>query len=453
MPFGLTNAPATFQHFINDIFSDLLDMFMVVYLDDILIYSENPKQHVEHVREVLRRLWENGLFLNPVKCEFHTETVEYLRFVLSLTGLSMDTAKANAIQEWPTPWKVKDIQSFLGFANFYHCFIHGYSNIITPMTCLTRKNTPWLWSDDCQSAFDSLKSAFSSAPILSHFIPGAPLIVKTDASDYTVAAILSTVASDGEVHPITFHSHTLGVSELNYDTHDKELLAIFEAFSAWRHYLEGSETPVDVVTDYKNLEYFSTVCLLTRCQASWSEFLSQFNFVIRFCPGRLGMKPDALTRRWDIYPKEGDSDYARVNPQNLRPMFTGGQLISSLRASSLYEPALRTSFVIEDDQLRRDIRSGISLDPVIAPILEDLRSNSADPKWSMDDDGLLHKHGRIYVLDVNNLRLRVLRARHDHLLAGHFGQMKTTALVFRGYTWPKLLGFVSDFFKSFTICG
>src|SRR3984893_5664059 len=354
MPFGLTNAPATFQHFMNDIFSDLLDTFMVIYLDDILIYSKDLKQHVEHVQEVLRRLWENGLFLNPVKCEFHTETVEYLRFVLSPTRLLMDMAKVKAIQEWPTPQKVKDIQSLLGFANFYCRFVHGYSDIITPMTCLTRKNIPWLWSDDCQSVFDSLKSAFSSALILSHFIPGAPLIVETDASDYAVAAILSTVAGDGEVHPIAFHSHTLGISELNYDTHDKELLAIFEAFTTWRHYLEGSETPVDVVTDHKNLKYFSTVCLLTWHQARWLEFLSQFNFVIQFHPGQLRMKPDALTRCWDVYPKEGDSNYARINLQNLQLMFTGRQLISSL-----YEPALCTSFMIDDNQLCEDIWSGL----------------------------------------------------------------------------------------------
>src|SRR6202045_4284373 len=222
--------------------------------------------------------------------------MENLRFVLSPTGLSMDTAKVKAIQEWPTLQKVKDIQSFLGFANFYHHFVHGYSDIITLMTRLTQKNTPWLWSDNCQYAFDSLKSAFSSTPILSHFIPGAPLIVETDASDYAVTAILSTVTHDGEVHPIAFHSRTLGISKLNYDTHDKELLAIFEAFTAWRHYLKGSETPVDVVTDHKNLEYFSTVRLLPRRQARWSEFLSQFNFVIRFRPGWLGMKPDVLTR-------------------------------------------------------------------------------------------------------------------------------------------------------------
>src|ERR1700731_4753288 len=133
-------------------------------------------------------------------------------------------------------------------------------------------------------------------------------------------------------------------------------------------------------------------------------------------------------------------------------MFSGGQLISSLQASSLYEPALHASFVINDDQLHRDIRSGISLDPVIALILEDLRSNSADPKWSMDDNGLLCECGRIYVPDVNDLQLHILCARHDHLLAGHFGRTKTMALVFRDYTWPKLRGFVSDFCKCCTIC-
>src|ERR1700731_1159340 len=142
-------------------------------------------------------------------------------------------------------------------------------------------------------------------------------MVKMDTLDYAVAMILSTVTSDGEVHPVAFHSHTLGISKLNYDTHNKELLTIFEAFTAWRHYLEGSEAPVNVITNHKNLKYFSTVRLLTWHQAQWSEFLSQFNFIIRFHPGQVGMKPDALTRQWDIFPKEGDSDYACINPQNL----------------------------------------------------------------------------------------------------------------------------------------
>src|ERR1700731_615370 len=152
------------------------------------------------------------------------------------------------------------------------------------------------------------------------------------------------------------------------------------------------------------------------------------------------MKPDMLTRHWDIYPKEGDSNYACVNPQNLQPMFTGGQLISSLQASSLYEPALCTLFVTNNNQLHKDIQSGLSLDPVVALILEDLCSNSTDPKWSMDDDGLLHECRRIYVQDVNDMRPCVLHARHDHLLPAHFGWTKAMALVFRDYTWLKLQG-------------
>jgi len=151
-------------------------------------------------------------------------------------------------------------------------------------------------------------------------------IVETDISDYALAAILSIVNEDNKVHPVAFHSHTFTVAELNYDTHNKELLAIFEAFKIWRHYLEGSAYPIDVVTDYKNLEYFSTTKVLTQRQVRWSEYLFQFNLVIRFCPGHLGTKLDALTRRWNIYPKGGNTGYATVNLHNFKPIFTQEQL-------------------------------------------------------------------------------------------------------------------------------
>jgi len=144
---------------------------------------------------------------------------------------------------------------------------------------------------------------------------------------------LHPFCADGEIRLVAYYSRTLTSPELNYDTHDKELLAIFEAFQNWHHYLKGSASPIDVVTDHKNLEYFSTSKVLSCWQAQWSEFLSQFNLVICFCPGKLSAKPDALTRQWDVYPKEGDSGYAQVNPQNLRPVFTQEQLSNSLRAT------------------------------------------------------------------------------------------------------------------------
>src|SRR5262249_15461967 len=159
-----------------------------------------------------------------------------------------------------------------GFANFYQRFIHDYSRIAVPLTRLTRKDAPWVWSVDCQSSFDELKRSFISAPILTHWIPDAPIVVETDASDYALTAILSTYIN-GDIHPIAFHSQTFNLAELNYDVHDKELLAIFEAFQKWRHYLEGTLIPVDVVTDHKNLQYFSSTKLLTRQQGRWSEYL------------------------------------------------------------------------------------------------------------------------------------------------------------------------------------
>jgi len=267
MPFGLTNAPAAFQRFMNDAFSNLLDVCVVVYLDDILIYSNDITQHQKHVKEVLKRLRKAGLYAKAEKCEFHSDSVEYLGYVLSPSGLTMSNAKVKTIQEWPESKKVKNIQSFLGFANFYRHFIFNYSDMVIPLTRLTRKDTPWNFDENCRKAFNTLKQAFTSAPILTHWVPDAQLVVETNASDYALATILSIVTKDNEIHPIAFHSRTFSAPELNYDVHDKELLATFEAFKMWRHYLEGSTSPIDVVTDHKNLEYFSTTKVLTRQQA------------------------------------------------------------------------------------------------------------------------------------------------------------------------------------------
>jgi len=154
--------------------------------------------------------------------------------------------------------------------------------------------------------------------------------VETDALDYALTAILSIVNEDNEVYPVAFHSRTFTAAELNYDTHDKKLLAIFEAFKIWRHYLKGPAYPINVVMDHKNLEYFSTTKVLTRRQVWWSKYLSQFNLVIRFRPGCLGPKLDTLTKRWDVYSKGGNISYATVNPHNFKPIFTQKQLAASV---------------------------------------------------------------------------------------------------------------------------
>ena len=363
----------------------MLDVCVVMYLNDILIYSEDMESHQKHVREVLRQLRLHKLFAKLEKCKFHSDSVEYLGYHLSPEGLTMSLDKITTIADWPEPRKVKDIQSFLGFANFYRRFIFNYSDITVPLTQLTQKNAPWNFSEECRHSFNALKHAFTTAPILTHFIPDTPITVETDASDYAVAGILSITCADGELHPVTFYSRTLTAPELNYDTHDKELLAIFEAFRTWRHYLEGSVTPVDVVMDHKNLEYFSTSKVLTHRQARWSEFLSSCNLVIRFCPRKLGAKPDALTRRWDVYPKEGDSGYAQVNPQNLQPVFTQEQLANSLRATYLEFPVLRAVAIMDIKTLHFDILTALPSDPIAQAHVSD----TAESWWLVNESGFL----------------------------------------------------------------
>ena len=190
--------------------------------------------------------------------------MKFLRYILMNLGSTMADRKVKIVQEWPEPRNIKDIQSFLGFANFYRRLIQNYLEITVPLTRLTRKGSTWNFTLECRSAFELLKKAFTSALILMHWIPDQPLVVKTDALDYALAAILSMYDPDSELHPIAFHFHTFSGAELNYDVHNKELLASYKAFQCWRHYLEGPASLVDVVTDHKNLEYFATMKLLTQ---------------------------------------------------------------------------------------------------------------------------------------------------------------------------------------------
>ena len=191
MPFGLTNAPATFQHFINDTLREYLDIFCTAYWDDILIYSDTLEEHKIHVRQVLNTLQKAGILLRSKKCEWFTQKTTYIGLIVSPEGTSMDPKKTSAVKEWSTPKNVKDVQAFLGFANFYRRLIQGFSALATPLSTLTRKDTPFLWTVQTEAAFQALKKAFTTAPILQHFDPEKPIIVETDASDYVSAGILS----------------------------------------------------------------------------------------------------------------------------------------------------------------------------------------------------------------------------------------------------------------------
>ncbi|MBW0507164.1 hypothetical protein O181_046879 [Austropuccinia psidii MF-1] len=236
MPFGLNNAPASFQNLVNDIFADFFDVFVVGYLDDIMVSSSSWEEHVKHVTSFLQRLRENNLFAKVSKCVFYAYSVEYLGYVVSSEGLKMDSPNVQQSLNWPQPRNIKALQSFLGFANFYLCFIKNYSKKITSLTSLLKRNSPFILNEEALSKFQILREAFTTAHILSHFNRSLPTIVETDASDYDLGAVLSQVNDSGK-HPIAVYGFKLLPAELKYESHDKELLGIVWALKGWKDFL------------------------------------------------------------------------------------------------------------------------------------------------------------------------------------------------------------------------
>ena len=297
MPFGLTNAPAVFQCLINDVLRDMLNRFVFVYLDDILIFSRSLQEHVQHVRLVLQRLLENRLFVKAEKCDFHVSSISFLGFVVEKGQFRTDPAKVKAVADWPVPTNRKQLQRFLGFANFYRRFIRNYSRVASPLTKLTSLKNPFSWSPEASAAFTQLKNLFCSAPVLSHPDPAAQFVVEVDASESGVGAVLSQRSpSDQKLHPCAFFSRQLSPAERNYDVGNRELLAVVLAFKEWRHWLEGASQPFVVWSDHKNLSYLRSARRLNSRQARWALFLGRFNFTLTYRPGSRNVKPDALSR-------------------------------------------------------------------------------------------------------------------------------------------------------------
>ncbi|KAL0292961.1 UNVERIFIED_CONTAM: Retrovirus-related Pol polyprotein from transposon [Sesamum calycinum] len=232
MPFGLTNAPASFSTMMNQVLHGFLDDFVVVYLDDIVVYSGTLAEHVEHLRQVLTRLCEHELYAKVSKCSFAQETISFLGHIVERGHIRMDPKKVQAIEEWRPPSDVHDLRSFLGLANYYKRFVKGYSEIAWPMTDLLKKTETWDWTPQCQVAFDNLKRAMVIDPVLALPDMSKPFTVETDASDFALGGVLM---QDG--YPVAFEIRKLKDVERRYSVHEKELLAVVQSFRLWRHYL------------------------------------------------------------------------------------------------------------------------------------------------------------------------------------------------------------------------
>jgi len=288
MPFGLVNAPATFQCMMKKILPEFLDQGVVVYLNDILIYSKTHAEHVAMVKKVLSRLMEHQLAVSIKKSEFHVKALEFLGYIVATDGVTMSMRKVDSIRKWKAPRSVKEVQIFLGFANFL--------KICKPITeTLKGDKQKFSWGREQNIAFEKLKQRFTTAPILAHFYPERETGIKNNTRDFALGAILSQF-QDKRLHLVAFHSRKLNSAERNYEIHDKELLAILEAFMEWKHYLYGADKPITVYTDHQNFQHFLTTKKWNQRQIRWAQWLAAFNFKIIYRPGSRSGKPDALSR-------------------------------------------------------------------------------------------------------------------------------------------------------------
>ncbi|KAK5927636.1 hypothetical protein CgunFtcFv8_012771 [Champsocephalus gunnari] len=353
------------------------------------------------MRLVLQRLLENRLYVKAEKCAFHVSSVSFLGFVVEKGQVRADPAKVMAVAEWPTPTTRKQLQRFLGFANFYRRFIRDYSRAAAPLTKLTSVKVPFVWSSETEAAFAMLKCLFSSAPVLSHPDSSAPFVVEVDASDTGVGAVLSQrSASDQKLHPCAFFSRR-SPAERNYDVGNRELLAVVLALQEWRHWLEGTTHPFVVWTDHRNLAYLRSARRLNSRQARWALFLGRFSFTLTYRPGSRNIKADALSRQF---------------------------------APPVEEPSAGTI-------LPSSCVVGVARWEVERVVLEAQEDHPA-PEGCPP--------GRLFV--PPHARSSVLQLGHDSKIACHPGALRTLGLIQQRFWWPSMSSDAKKYVAACSIC-
>jgi hypothetical protein len=290
VPFGLSNAPVVFMCLMNGVFREYLDKFVIIFLDDILIYSKSEEEHEHDLRMVLQVLREHQLYAKLSKCSFYDKHIHYLGHIISKDGIEVDPEKIEAIREWSMPKNVIEVRSFMGLAGYYRRFIEGFSKIAHPITSLQRKGVKFQWTLDCKKSFQHLKQLLTSAPILRIADPTEDFIVCTNACNEGLGGVLS---QNGVV--ICYESRKLKDHERNYATHDLELTTIVHALRKWRHYLMGKR--FELRTDHNGLKYLFDQPNLNSRQSRWLEFLREYEFDINHIKGKENKVANALSRK------------------------------------------------------------------------------------------------------------------------------------------------------------
>jgi transposase InsO family protein len=418
MPFGLTGAPSTFCQLMNSILQPYLRKFVAVYMDDILIYSDNQQDHERHIRLVLDTLKRESLSVNSKKCQFNQPEVEFVGLIVSHDGLKVSPTKT-AVANWPTPYDRATVFSFLQFVNWLRSFLFGIADLTTPLSDLLKKDTPFVWGEKQQLAFDQIKQMVCNPPVLKYPDFSKPFVLWTDASDHAVGGILMQGAG-----PIAFESRKLKDSEKNYSTTDKECLAFVYCIGKFRCYLEG--TPFVVKCDHKALQYLMSKRDLTRRQARWLEKLSDFKFSIEHVPGKDNGAADALSRVQHPPPATGDTTaidgsicMLNQDPGDIWPEYVGAY---------------------KAKQLPNDLPKDILMK------LEQHANN-----FEIHEGTLYYKRGE-KALRYIPLVERVDTIQRFHESVGHLGVQSTLSLLQERIWFPRLSTFVSQLIQHCPTC-
>lgn len=474
MPFGLNGAPASFQRYINETLKEYLDDFCSAYVDDVLVYTNGSLlEHEKKVRLVLKKLQLAGLGLDIDKCEFSVKKTKYLGFIISseygLPTVKMDPEKVQAISDWQAPTTTKGLRGFLGFANFYRSFIKEYSRICAPLTALTGKGTPWRWGPEQEIAFNQLKAKFVEEPALAQWDPDKETMIEADCSGYALGGCLLQKQDDGLWKSVAYYSRKLTGAEMNYDIHDKELLAVIACMKAWDAELRGLDKTFTILSDHMNLKYFLSRRRLTERQTRWAEFMSRFRYSLEYRKGAENERSDALSRRDQDKPKEGDPRLLSRERQLLTPI---AMKLLSVEGIELAEGS--KIFVNEDlialwnQALRQDpsytkivlaVRNGERMWPKDIKVQTE---ETEEPKplkamiaaCSFDQEkGLLKYQGRLWIPLYEPLTTAIIQSIHDATVAGHPGRDATLAQIARNYFWPGISKTVKRFCKNCHVCG
>jgi hypothetical protein len=403
MSFGLTNALVYFMYLMNKVFMEYIDKFVVVFIDDILVFSRNEEEHEEHLTMVLQKLREHQLYAKFSKCDFWLTEVSFLGHIITDGGIAMDPSKVQDVLNWNPPKNVPEIRSFLGLAGYYRRFIEGFSKIVKPLTSLLEKGKEFKWDDKCQACFEELKKKLTTAPILIMPDIHKGFDVYCDASRQGLGCVLM---QEGKV--VAYASGQLRKHEHNYPTHHLELAAIVHTLKIWRHYMIG--TKCQIFTYHKSLKYIFTQRDLNLRQRRWLELIKDYDLDIQYHPGKANVVADALSRK-----SQANMLVARLMPQEL--CWEMAQLNLGIAAQS-------ESMTLEiESTLEQEIRKGQLNEEKIKEYKKLIELGKV-PEFRKDEQGTIWFKNRICVPEIKHLRETILKEAHDSAFSIHPGSTK-----------------------------